>query len=176
MGRTPLSRDAPRPRPSVLSQERLSPPTPRSTPTSTLPLRPLPSRPSVTLRKPATSTLSPRQRSLSSSGLEVSTSLPPSPRRSCTFSVSANSIVETGLGKFGISCMEDLIHEIWTVGPHFKEANIFLWPFKLSSPHKGFEKKRHPFPTVEFRKQREPHQRADQPHVVIKLIIPIEES
>jgi len=56
-----------------------------------------------------------------------------------------NSIVETGLGKFGISCMEDLIHEIWTVGPHFKEANNFLWPFKLSSPHKGFEKKRHPF-------------------------------
>merc|ERR1712166_519396 len=56
-----------------------------------------------------------------------------------------NSIVEAGLGKFGIHCVEDLIHEIWTVGPHFKEANNFLWPAKLTSPHKGFEKKRHPF-------------------------------
>ena len=37
------------------------------------------------------------------------------------------------LGKFGIICMEDLVHEIYTVGPHFKEASNFLWPFKLSS-------------------------------------------
>lgn len=37
------------------------------------------------------------------------------------------------LGKFNIICMEDLIHEIVTVGPHFKEANNFLWPFQLSS-------------------------------------------
>jgi len=56
-----------------------------------------------------------------------------------------NSVVEQVLGKFGITCVEDLIHEIWTVGPHFKEANNFLWPFKLSSPLRGFEKKRHDF-------------------------------
>lgn len=37
------------------------------------------------------------------------------------------------LGKHGIICVEDLIHEIFTVGPHFKEANNFLWPFQLSS-------------------------------------------
>ncbi|KAI7863632.1 ribosomal protein L30, ferredoxin-like fold domain-containing protein [Spinellus fusiger] len=47
-----------------------------------------------------------------------------------------NSVVEQGLGKFGIVCVEDLIHEIATVGPHFKEANNFLWPFKLSNPNK----------------------------------------
>ncbi|EER12130.1 60s ribosomal protein l7, putative [Perkinsus marinus ATCC 50983] len=41
--------------------------------------------------------------------------------------------------------MEDLIHEIYTVGPHFKEANNFLWPFKLSSPKGGFIRKRHGF-------------------------------
>merc|ERR1719230_216128 len=46
-----------------------------------------------------------------------------------------NKVIDEALGKFGISCIEDLIHEIWTVGPHFKEANNFLWPFKLSSPH-----------------------------------------
>lgn len=56
-----------------------------------------------------------------------------------------NSIVAEGLGKFGINCVEDLIHEIVTVGPHFKEANNFLWPFKLNSPLGGFEKKRHSF-------------------------------
>ncbi|CAN1306531.1 60S ribosomal protein L7-3 [Linum perenne] len=53
-----------------------------------------------------------------------------------------NAIVEKGLGKFGIICVEDLIHEIMTVGPHFKEANNFLWPFKLSAPLGGLKKKR----------------------------------
>lgn len=52
-----------------------------------------------------------------------------------------NKIVEAALGKHNIICMEDLVHEIYTVGPHFKEANNFLWPFKLSSPLGGFTKK-----------------------------------
>ncbi|XP_024974867.1 60S ribosomal protein L7-4-like [Cynara cardunculus var. scolymus] len=47
-----------------------------------------------------------------------------------------------GLGKFGIICVEDLIHEILTVGPHFNEANNFLWPFKLKAPLGGLKKKR----------------------------------
>ncbi|KAB2625828.1 60S ribosomal protein L7-2-like [Pyrus ussuriensis x Pyrus communis] len=53
-----------------------------------------------------------------------------------------NSIVEQALGKFGIIYVEDLIHEILTVGPHFKEANNFLWPFKLKAPLGGLKKKR----------------------------------
>ncbi|CAN6459677.1 unnamed protein product [Victoria cruziana] len=53
-----------------------------------------------------------------------------------------NAIIEQALGKFGIVCIEDLIHEIMTVGPHFKEANNFLWPFKLSAPSGGLKKKR----------------------------------
>lgn len=56
-----------------------------------------------------------------------------------------NSVIEQALGEKGVSCIEDLIHEIWTVGGAFKEANNFLWPFKLSSPLRGFEKKRHPY-------------------------------
>ncbi|XP_074286848.1 large ribosomal subunit protein uL30y-like [Silene latifolia] len=56
-----------------------------------------------------------------------------------------NSIVEKVLGKHGIICMEDLIHEIITVGPHFKEANNFLWPFQLSAPLGGLKKKRNHF-------------------------------
>ncbi|EKD14831.1 60S ribosomal protein uL30 [Drepanopeziza brunnea f. sp. 'multigermtubi'] len=49
-----------------------------------------------------------------------------------------NSIIEENLGKYGIVCMEDLIHEIFTVGPNFKQAANFLWPFKLSNPTGGF--------------------------------------
>lgn len=53
-----------------------------------------------------------------------------------------NSVIEKVLGQYGIICIEDLIHEITTVGPHFKEANNYLWPFKLSAPSGGLEMKR----------------------------------
>ncbi|KAL8911075.1 MAG: hypothetical protein Q9171_003722 [Xanthocarpia ochracea] len=49
-----------------------------------------------------------------------------------------NQIIEDHLGKYGIVCMEDLIHEIFTVGANFKQASNFLWPFKLSNPTGGF--------------------------------------
>ncbi|KAI0127943.1 60S ribosomal protein L7 [Xylariales sp. AK1849] len=49
-----------------------------------------------------------------------------------------NAIIEENLGKYGIVCMEDLVHEIYTVGPNFKQASNFLWPFKLSNPNGGF--------------------------------------
>jgi len=53
-----------------------------------------------------------------------------------------NQLIEDSLGKFGIVCMEDLIHEIATVGPNFKQASNFLWPFKLSNPTGGFRKRK----------------------------------
>jgi large subunit ribosomal protein L7e len=58
-----------------------------------------------------------------------------------------NSIIENTLGKdCGITCVEDVVHEIATVGPHFKKVNNFLWPFKLNTANGGgYEKKRHPF-------------------------------
>ncbi|KAI9709776.1 MAG: 60S ribosomal protein L7 [Bogoriella megaspora] len=49
-----------------------------------------------------------------------------------------NELIEKSLGQYGIVCMEDLIHEIYTVGPNFKQASNFLWPFKLSNPTGGF--------------------------------------
>ena len=55
--------------------------------------------------------------------------------------IADNSVIKEGLGKFGINCCADLIHEICTVGPNFKQANNFLWPFKLSSPLGGFSRK-----------------------------------
>jgi large subunit ribosomal protein L7e len=55
--------------------------------------------------------------------------------------IAENSVIEEGLDGTGIRCTADLIHEIFTVGPNFKQANNFLWPFKLSSPVGGFSSK-----------------------------------
>ena len=56
-----------------------------------------------------------------------------------------NEIISQALGQYNILCIEDLINEIYTCGPHFKQANNFLWSFKLASPKGGFNNKRHPF-------------------------------
>ncbi|KAJ1504146.1 60S ribosomal protein L7 [Coelomomyces lativittatus] len=56
--------------------------------------------------------------------------------------LSDNKLIEAALRKYDILCIEDLIHEIFTVGPNFKYANNFLWPFKLSSPTGGFRKRK----------------------------------
>jgi len=55
--------------------------------------------------------------------------------------LSNNNIISESLKKHNIICIEDLIHEIYTCGPNFKEANNFLWPFKLSNPSGGFSSK-----------------------------------
>jgi len=52
-----------------------------------------------------------------------------------------NSLISSSLGKHGIICAEDLIHELYTCGPKFKEAANFLWPFKLPPPRGGFVNK-----------------------------------
>jgi len=57
--------------------------------------------------------------------------------------LSDNQVISDALGSHGIHGVEDLIHEIATVGPSFKEANNFLWPFKLNSPKGGFVCKKH---------------------------------
>lgn len=56
--------------------------------------------------------------------------------------LSSNFTVEQVLGKKNIICVEDLINEIATVGPAFKEAANFLWPFKLNSTRGGLIDKR----------------------------------
>mmetsp|Transcript_26171 Transcript_26171/g.45009 ORF Transcript_26171/g.45009 Transcript_26171/m.45009 type:complete len:243 (-) Transcript_26171:346-1074(-) len=56
--------------------------------------------------------------------------------------ITDNSVIEGVLGKFNILCVEDLVHEIYTVGPRFKEASNFLWPFQLNSPKGGLVDKK----------------------------------
>merc|ERR1712186_251430 len=43
----------------------------------------------------------------------------------------SNAIIEQSLGKQGIICMEDIVHEIFTQGDNFQKVTNFLWPFKL---------------------------------------------
>merc|ERR1712080_716925 len=55
--------------------------------------------------------------------------------------ITSNDLIEEKMGKFGMICTEDLIHEIFTVGENFKYASNFLWPFKLNNPTGGWKKK-----------------------------------
>jgi len=55
--------------------------------------------------------------------------------------ITSNAVVEKVLGKRDIICVEDLVHEIFTVGSSFKYASNFLWPFKLNTPSGGWRKK-----------------------------------
>uniref|UniRef100_A0A2K5Q0A0 Large ribosomal subunit protein uL30 n=1 Tax=Cebus imitator TaxID=2715852 RepID=A0A2K5Q0A0_CEBIM len=68
-----------------------------------------------------------------------------------------NTLIARSLGKYGITCMEDLIHEIYTVGKCLKEANNFLWSFKLSFPQGGMKKK-----TIHFVESGDAGNREDQ--------------
>jgi len=56
-----------------------------------------------------------------------------------------NKMIEKHLGKYGIETVEDIVDQIYTCGPHFREASNFLWPFKLTSPKGGYRgrKRRH---------------------------------
>ncbi|XP_017556484.1 60S ribosomal protein L7-like 1 [Pygocentrus nattereri] len=45
-----------------------------------------------------------------------------------------NTVIEKHLGQYGIICLEDLIHEIYSAGKNFRMVNRCLWPFCLSVP------------------------------------------
>jgi large subunit ribosomal protein L7e len=78
-----------------------------------------------------------------------------------------NSIIEESLGRHGIICMEDLIHEIFTVGPNFKQASNFLWAFKLSNPTGGFKGKK----SVHFIQGGEAGNREDAINALVQRMI-----
>merc|ERR1739848_661092 len=59
--------------------------------------------------------------------------------------ITSNDLVEETLGRHGIICVEDMIHEIATVGPNFKYVSNCLWPVKLNTPTGGWRKKTNHF-------------------------------
>jgi len=59
-----------------------------------------------------------------------------------------NKLIEDNLSektKGEVICMEDLVHQIYTAGPYFKEVSKFLWPFKMNNPAGGMSRIRHHF-------------------------------
>merc|ERR1711881_692299 len=54
--------------------------------------------------------------------------------------IANNDVVEKCMGKYGVNCIEDLVHEIYTVGDNFKTVNNNLYPVKLSCPRGGWNK------------------------------------
>mmetsp|Transcript_24346 Transcript_24346/g.67378 ORF Transcript_24346/g.67378 Transcript_24346/m.67378 type:complete len:281 (+) Transcript_24346:157-999(+) len=55
--------------------------------------------------------------------------------------LSDNTIIENALGnEHGMICMEDLVHELTTVGKSFDDVANFLRPFPLSATRSKFEK------------------------------------
>eukprot|EP00761_Pharyngomonas_kirbyi_P011088 gb/GECH01011112.1/.p1 GENE.gb/GECH01011112.1/~~gb/GECH01011112.1/.p1 ORF type:complete len:253 (+),score=37.33 gb/GECH01011112.1/:1-759(+) len=59
--------------------------------------------------------------------------------------ITDNAMIEDNLGKHDVICLEDMVHQIYTVGPKFKQVNSFLWPFKLQPPRHGFRSKKKHF-------------------------------
>jgi large subunit ribosomal protein L7e len=51
-----------------------------------------------------------------------------------------NNLVEEALGSLGIICLEDLVHEFWSLGPNFEKVNRFLAAFKLNPPANKLKK------------------------------------
>lgn len=47
--------------------------------------------------------------------------------------IESNKMIEEHLGDKNIICLEDIIHEIYTVGPNFKAVTLFLSPFVVNS-------------------------------------------
>ena len=59
--------------------------------------------------------------------------------------IMSSELIEEHLGRCGIETVEDMVHEISTVGPNFTKVANFLWPFKLNCPRGGYRgrKRRH---------------------------------
>ena len=57
--------------------------------------------------------------------------------------LSDNTILERELGsEHGIICMEDMVHELTSVGDSFDAVTKFLWPFPLTAARSKFEKEK----------------------------------
>ncbi|KAI9272156.1 ribosomal protein L30, ferredoxin-like fold domain-containing protein, partial [Helicostylum pulchrum] len=56
--------------------------------------------------------------------------------------LSDNAIIEEALGKHGVICLEDIVHEIVNTGENFDVVSKFLVPFELNDPIKGWRQKK----------------------------------
>jgi large subunit ribosomal protein L7e len=52
--------------------------------------------------------------------------------------IKSNEQIEELFGKEGIICLEDVVHEIATVGPHFDTVKRAMYTFMLPNPKDGW--------------------------------------
>jgi len=56
-----------------------------------------------------------------------------------------NTIVENALGEKtngAVICVDDLVHELYSVGDEFAKVKSFLWTFQLAAPRSKFQKEK----------------------------------
>lgn len=56
--------------------------------------------------------------------------------------IASNKMIEEKFGHLGVICVEDLLHEIITVGPNFEKITKILHTFELRSPVDGWKNAR----------------------------------
>lgn len=59
--------------------------------------------------------------------------------------LSSNAIIENTFAEQGMLCIEDLVKQLYEVGPHFDAINKFMCVFKLTPPKGGFRRVATPF-------------------------------
>lgn len=59
--------------------------------------------------------------------------------------LSDNKQIKDKFNNADVQCAEDLVHQIYTCGKHFRSVTNGLWPFKLSPPKGGMRQKRRHF-------------------------------
>jgi len=54
--------------------------------------------------------------------------------------ITDNKMIEQRLSHHGCVCIEDIVHEVFTVGKHFSVINRALWSFHLNPPKGGYNR------------------------------------
>merc|ERR1712195_403305 len=61
-----------------------------------------------------------------------------------------NIIIERGLGKCGVNCIEDIVHEIQTCGPNLRPSTTSYGPSSSTAPSRVSKRRDTHTPTVVF--------------------------
>lgn len=81
--------------------------------------------------------------------------------------ISSNTQIEETFGDCGIICVEDIVHEVFTVGPNFDKVTKAIYPFVLPNPKDGWVGKK----GLGFQKGGVAGFRGDQLNELLKTIL-----